>query len=379
MLPALNTPLGALESVEVWTFDVELFSPVEFAGGTHDVGRRAFVRVCTAEGEGFGEIGALEQPVGADPSLGAVLGALKDHWIPRLVAAASARDGQCPGSEAIALLGSNSPLDRVCAAGIEMAVLDAELRRSQRSLRQWLGVETSAVPFGGLLGLAPEHDLEATVRQGTALLEQGASRLRVKISPGNATSVIGVVRSAFPQVALQADANGSFTMAEANELIELDAFDLACVEEPLAGRDFATTAQLASQMSTPICLDESVQTPRHAADALRYEAAQVLCLKPARLGGLRQTLACQQIAERGGASWFMGGLFEAGLGRAYLGALAAREGARLVSDVASPSTYLRHDPCGLSSPSGGLQTLWDASGVGPWPTGTHGVMASWSR
>lgn len=378
MLPALDAPLGSLESIEVLSTAVTLKRPVGFAGGRHDTGRRIFIRVVTAHAEGFGEIGALDVPVGADPSLDQVVGALGSHWVDRLSSAALARHSQCPGSEAVALLGSNSSVDRVCVAGLEMAILDAELRLRGVSLASWLGVEASVIPYGGLVGLPDDDDLGVVVASASKLVEQGARRLRIKIRPGFAVEPVEALRAAFPSLALQADANGSFELDHVEELIALDAFGLHCIEEPLMGRDFASTAQLAQRVLTPLCLDESIQTSRHAADALRYEAARVLCLKPSRLGGLRQAITCQELASRQGASWFMGGFFEAGLGRAYLGALAGRNSGGLISDVVAPRRYLAHDPCDLPGPIDDAQPLWTAPGVGPWPSGPLEVVTGWS-
>ena len=379
MLSALESNLGELLAVEVYVTDVVLQDPVGFAGGTHKKGRRAFLRLLTTQGEGWGEFAALETPVGVDPSMEHLLGALGSLWLERLGEASLARQGACPGSEAIGLFGSSSPVDRACAAGIEMAVLDAELRVAGRSLASWLDVEVEAVPFGGLVGIPGDRSLDTVMTEAAALLDSGASRLRVKIQPGFAATPLGALREAVGDVVLQADANGSFTLDQADEIQRLDAFSMACIEEPLVGRDLAAMAQLARMISTPVCLDESIGTTRAATDALRYGAASVLCLKPGRLGGLRPTLAIQELATAQGGQWFMGGMFETGLGRSYLGALAARSGGGLISDVVAPGEYLEEDPCGLMRPRDGLQELWSAPGVGPWPAGGLTLVDSWSR
>ena len=377
MLSAIESDLGKLLALEVYVADVTLRDPLGFAGGTHQAGRRAFLRLVTAASEGWGEFAALEVPVGADPSMDSLLHALESLWLGRLGEAAASRGGACPGSEAIGLLGSTSPVDRACAAGIEMAVLDAELRAAETSLASWLQVASAEVPFGGLVGIPKDESLDSVVAEAEALLALGAGRLRVKIRPGFAVAPLGALRGRFAEVLLQADANGSFTLDQAEELRRLDEFSLTCIEEPLIGRDFAATAQLAARISTPLCLDESIGTTRAAADAFRYGAASVLCLKPGRLGGLRPTLAIQELALAKEAQWFMGGMFETGLGRAYLGALAARAGGGLVSDVVAPCEYLDEDPCGLPGPTNGLQGLWSAPGVGPWPSTGVTLVTDW--
>ena len=73
------------------------------------------------------------------------------------------------------------------------------------------------------------------------------------------------------------------------------------------------------------------------------------CLKPARLGGVRATRAAHAACAEAGVPAFVGGFFEAGLGRASNLALAARlsqDATGLVSDVGDPAEYLAVDPCG---------------------------------
>jgi o-succinylbenzoate synthase len=379
MLPALGQELGSLEAIEVATTTVAMESPIGFAAGTHARSRRAFVRICTSRAEGWGELVALEVPVGIDPSMEAALEALELRWIPRLVEASARRSDRCPGSEAVGLLGPSTAVDRVCAAALEMALLDAELRLAGRSLAGWLGTAEPSIPFGGVVGIPEDRRTDSVVEAAARELDRGAARIRSKVEPGFARPPLAALRSTWPSLALQADANGSFRTEQADELVGLDELSLACVEEPLVGRDLAATAQLARRMSTPICLDESIGSTRAAADALRYGAATVLCIKPARLGGLRAALQVHELAVAGGAGWFVGGMFEAGLGRAFLGALAARPGAPLASDVAAPSTYLVDDPCELVGPAGGRQPLWGGPGVGPWPVVRLDQRAAWSR
>jgi O-succinylbenzoate synthase len=152
-----------------------------------------------------------------------------------------------------------------------------------------------------------------------------------------------------------------------DELMSLEAFDLTCIEQPLSTSDLTATAALAEVLRTPICLDETITSLRSARDAIRYGACSVFCLKPSRLGGVRATLGILEMARAANMGVFMGGMFETGLGRAALGALAGHPGATLISDVAAPITYLESDPCSLKPPADSLQGLHREPGIGPWP------------
>jgi len=367
MLQLDAADLGSLQAVELWGTEVQLRTRTVAAHGTHDVLAKLYVRLVCSASEGWGEVGALVAPVGMDPSLAAVTRALEDLWSQRLVASAKARGGRCPESSALGLLGGSRVLDHVAAASLEMAVLDAELRSVGRSLAEHLEVQGRTVRFGGLVGIAEEGGSEDIVEWAASLLDQGASRLRVKINEADPVAPVVALRQAFPGVALHVDANGAFDARSIDLLRPLDELGLTCIEQPLAGRDLAAMASVAASFATPWCLDEAITSRRQARDAVRYGAAQALCIKPGRVGGLRTVLGVGVDAAVASVPAFIGGLFETGLGRAALGALAARPEFSLISDVGAPTTYLQEDPCELDGPAGALQPLWQAPGVGPWP------------
>ena len=80
--------------------------------------------------------------------------------------------------------------------------------------------------------------------------------------------------------------------------------------------------------------------------------AQVACLqhKPGRLGGLRATRLAHAACVAAGVPVFVGGFFEAGLGRASNLALAARlsqDATGLVGDLSDPASYLHDRPLRL--------------------------------
>jgi O-succinylbenzoate synthase len=367
MLQAHDRALGRLEAIELFGTEVQLRVPIGASHGRHDRLTKLYLRIATSAAEGWSEVAAIAAPVGTDPSSATVEAQLVERWLPRLAEAATARGGSCPESASASLLGSATPVDQVAGAAVEAALLDAELRLAETSLASWLGVAASSVPYGGLVGMPEDRRAESALEQAADLLGEGASRLRVKIEPGFSLAPLRAITDAFPGMPVQADANGSFRSEDIDELQALDGLGLTCLEEPLAGRDLASMSQLATRLATPLCLDESIVSRRSARDALRYGACQVLCVKPARVGGLRATRAIVEEAAASSGSCFMGGMFETGLGRAYLGALSALGGVDLVSDVAAPTTYLEEDPCGLDGPIGGRQDLWARPGAGPWP------------
>ncbi|HEY6472250.1 MAG TPA: enolase C-terminal domain-like protein, partial [Acidimicrobiales bacterium] len=203
-------------------------------------------------------------------------------------------------------------------------------------------------------------------------LDDGATRLRLKIEPGWDHEPVRAVRAAHPDLVIQVDANGSYraTDDDVAALARLAAFGVLCVEQPLPPADLVALAQLAEKLPLPICLDESLTTPRRVVDALRNGACAMACLKPGRLGGMRATRRAHAACAEAGVPAFVGGFFETGLGRSSNLALAARlsqDATGLVSDLGDPAGYLSVDPCGYPPVVDGWVRVPAQPGVGPAP------------
>ena len=140
---------------------------------------------------------------------------------------------------------------------------------------------------------------------------------------------------------------------------------LAWLEQPFAPGDWAQVATLAREVDVPIGLDESVTSLAELRAIGRAGAAQVVCIKPSRFG-IRGAIEARRVAAEFGMRSYVGGYFEAGLGRAVLAAIAAVR-SDLDGDVVAPSTYLTVDPCALAGPRDGRQPLHVTPGCGPAP------------
>ena len=146
--------------------------------------------------------------------------------------------------------------------------------------------------------------------------------MKLKIEPGNDLAHVAAVREAWPELALQVDANGAYTLEDAPHLARLDAFGLLLVEQPLASDDLLGHAALARRMATPLCLDESIVSVDSARTALHLGACSVVNLKPGRVGGYLEAVRIHDLCGEAGAGLWCGGMLETGIGRAANVALA---------------------------------------------------------
>lgn len=297
-------PAAVVRHLELRRVALRLRQPVRTAYGVEHDREIALVRVVTDEGEGWGECAALPEPTYHPEYVAGALHVLEHHLGPRLVGTAVDR----ADAAMAAVVGHH-----MAKAAVEMALLDARLHAAGRSLATELGATADAVAAGRTIGLA--DDLGAACSEAIAA---GYRHLKLKITPA---SDLSSLRSLPAGVTVSVDANGSFDPErDAAALDALDALGLASIEQPLAVERLDDHAALAARLRTPVTLDEDVVSVAAGVDAVRRGAAAAVAVKPGRLGGLRRALALGRAV--GGRAW-IGGMYEAGVGRAAILALAA--------------------------------------------------------
>jgi o-succinylbenzoate synthase len=365
----------SIDEVQLVVLDLGL-GPIEGSLGVFDRRPVVLVHVVTGDGEGWGECGALDEAAGGDPAARTVEQLLETVGIPRLMAVAQNRDGALDPSAVPQLFGSGAP-DRMMAATLEMAVLDAALRVAGVSLSTSIGVTRARVEVGALAGIPEGRRLDPLLDAVAVAAALGSRRLRVKIAPGWDVEPLRAIRQRFPDLDLQADANGAYRLGartgpidrddDARRLVLLDDLGLTCIEQPLPAPDLAAHVELRGLIATPIALDESLSSPRHVDQALRYGACEIACLKPARLGGVLAARRAHDLCLAAGVAAFVGGLFETGLARGANAAIAGLPGFTLPGDLSAPASYLSLDPFGYPPVVDGLVAVRTEPGVGPAP------------
>ncbi len=366
-----------LVGVEVLIAPLRLREPTKSAGRTHHDRTTLFLRVVTDAGMGWGECAAYPGARWPDPTVSAVEPEVVDHVLGRLVAACP--NGELPAAGRVAsVLRAASVAEQAVIAAVEMAVLDAELQMTGQSTASWLDVSRAQVGSAAMVGIPERRDVDALVDRVGAAIEAGARRIRLKIEPGWERGPLEAVRDRFGDVALAADANGSFAPDRTPMLAGLDDLELVCLEQPFPPVDLAAHRVLAETMATPIALDESLWSPARVDEALAERAFRVACLKPGRLGGVVATLAAASACANAGAGCFVGGLFDSGLSRSLNAAIAGRAEFTLDGDLGDPDGYLESNPFAFLDTAGGLTTLSQLPGIGAVPR-TELIGDDWGR
>jgi O-succinylbenzoate synthase len=226
-------------------------------------------------------------------------------------------------------------------AGLELALWDLRGKQEGRSLHELLGGVRAAVQVGVSVGI--QASPQALVETVAGYLADGYGRIKIKIKPGRDVEETTAVRKAFPDIRLQVDANSAYTLGSARALHPLDDLCLLLIEQPLAEDDLWDHSRLQARFRTPICLDESILSPRHARQALEMGACRVINIKPGRVGGLTQAVAIHDLCHQQGIPVWCGGMLETGVGRAANLALASLPGFTLPGDISASDRYYAQD------------------------------------
>lgn len=321
---------------ELRRISMPLVAPFRTSFGIETERDVLLVRAATSDTDGWGECVAMSEPLYSSEYVDAAADVMRRFLAPPLLAADDLHPHQ------VARLVRHVKGHRMAKAAMETAVLDAWLRTSGESFAAYLGAVRDRVPAGVSVGIM--NSLPELLDAVAEFLRQGYLRIKLKIEPGWDVAPVRAVRERFGgDVLIQVDANAAYSLADAATLTRLDEFDLLLIEQPFAEDDLRQHAELARRLRTPVCLDESIVSAKAAADAIALGAAQVINIKPGRVGGYLESRRIHDLCQAHGVAVWCGGMLETGLGRAANVALAALPGFTLPGDTSASDRYYARD------------------------------------
>ena len=325
-----------LQGLELRRIGLDLVVPFRTSFGVEDHRDVLLLRVITDAGDGWGECVAMSEPAYSAEFVDGAELVIRDHFWPVLAAADSVTAAN------IAPLLDRFAGHPMAKAALEMAVLDAELRATGTGLHACFGGVRDRVPSGVSVGIFPTIDELLAQVQG--YVDDGYARIKLKVEPGSDIEPVRLVRELIgPDLGLQVDANTAYRRTDIQHLCRLDEFDLLLIEQPLPDDDLLGHAQLAQASSTPVCLDESIVSVRTAIDAIELGAAEIINIKPGRVGGYLAARRIHDLCLDRGVPVWCGGMVETGIGRAANTALAALPGFTLPGDISAASRFYARD------------------------------------
>jgi O-succinylbenzoate synthase len=325
-----------LQGLELRRIALDLVTPFRTSFGTEVHRDILLLRVSTDVGDGWGECVAAIDPRYSSEFVNAAELVIKEWFWPAVRA-----KGDIGASDVAHILHpfKGHPMSK---AVIEMALLDAELRANDTNLHGYFGGQRDLIPSGVSVGIFDSLDVLLDQVQG--YLDDGYARIKLKIEPGWDLEPVRLVRELIgPDMMLQVDANTAYGRTDIEHLCRLDQFDLLLIEQPLPEDDVLGHAQLARASSTPVCLDESIVSLQTAVDAIELGAAEIINIKPGRVGGYLEARRIHEMCVERGIPVWCGGMVETGIGRAANAALAALPGFTLPGDISASARFYTRD------------------------------------
>jgi len=324
-----------INSITLHHLRMPLVAPFETSFG-REIERECVLISVNADGlTGYGECVATRDPGYNYETAVTAIHIIKDFIAP-LIIGKDIKDADDFQNRVSGIRGHN-----LAKAGVEMALWDLLGKRSGKSLKEMFGGVRDKVSVGVSVGL--QESPEVLVRTVRGYVESGYARIKIKIKPGRDVGDASAVRKEFPVIRLQVDANSAFTLESAQSLKPLDDLNLLLIEQPLFEDDIWDHHKLQQQFRTPICLDESIVSPRHARYALEMNACKIINIKAGRVGGLSQALEVHNLCFAQNIPVWCGGMLETGVGRASNIALASLPGFTLPGDISASDRYYHRD------------------------------------
>ena len=330
-----SAELSPIDSFELREIRLPLVSPFETSLGVEREKQALLVFLRKGEITGYGECVAGIDPWFNEETIASAKYIIQTYLAPILF-------GQhMTTPSAFIALTKGIRGNNMAVACVEMALWDVLGKMEDTSLSKLLGGKKEEVEVG--VGVGLQSSPAKLVGAVDSYLKEGYGRIKVKIKPSYDVEYVRAIRKAFPDIKLQVDANSAYTLDDAKHLKRLDEFNLLLIEQPLGHDDLVDHARLQKELSTPLCLDESIRAPEDARKALEIGACKIINIKAGRVRGLQRSKEIRELCMKLRVPAWCGGMLETGIGRAFNVALASLPGFTLPGDTSASKRYFKRD------------------------------------
>jgi O-succinylbenzoate synthase len=329
----LEEPLGGIERIELLTVRLPFIAPFGTSVATWSCKEALLVRLEDQGLAAWGECVADPDPYYASETTTSAGHIIREFLLPELklettLAGLLERFRRVRGNE-------------MAKAALENALLDLLAKRRGLPLHALLGFPAKRIMSGISIGL--QEDVPTLLAKVEEAVGSGYHRVKMKIGRGRDVDWVRAVRNRFPGIALMADANGDYTLADTAHLARLDEFKLTMIEQPLSYHDIYQHSLLQARLRTALCLDESIHGCDDAEAAIALRSCRVINIKQGRVGGLLAAVKMAGLCAAHGIPAWSGGMDETGIGRALNIQLQSAPGFALPGDTSETRRYFHED------------------------------------
>jgi len=350
-----------IDRIEVYHVAMPLIYPFRTAFGNDECIESVLVKMVSDEDYGWGEGSPLQAPAYSPEWAGGVFVMVRDWLAPRII-------GQDVGSgEELQRALSGVKGNYFAKAALDTAWWDLHARIQRRPLWELLGGYTPEVQVGADFGVM--ETLDGLLAEIARAQEAKFARVKLKYRPGWELDMISAVRQEFPDVVFHVDCNSAYTLDDIPMFRELDQYNLAMIEQPLAHDDLLDHSRLQRELETAVCLDESIVSLDKARKAIELEACRWVNIKVGRVGGLTNAVAIHDLCLEAGVPCWVGGMLESAVGQSHSLALATLPNFKYPADIFPTSRFYRQDLAepGISLSGPSQITATDRPGIGCAP------------
>ncbi len=231
-----------------------------------------------------------------------VIALLKDHLLPKLINRDSAMVEQIWRdllmSTHATSVGAVTSLALAC---IDTALWDLKCKRIGEPLYKVAGGSKDKIQLytteGGWLHLSTEQ----LIADALEVKEKGflGSKVKVGLSPQEDFLRLEALRAAVgPDYIIKVDCNQALTLSEAKQRANLfEKLNIGWIEEPFLAHDIGSHADLNRSTSIPVAVGESIYSIHHFKEYLQHNAAEIIQVDVARIGGITPWLKVAHMAE----------------------------------------------------------------------------------
>ncbi|MGD9126577.1 MAG: enolase C-terminal domain-like protein [Planctomycetia bacterium] len=304
-----------IDAVELYY--VELPLKQDFPGNSDATLQTVLVRLDSGPHSGWGEASPGNAPRRNGEWAGGVFQTLKTWFAPAIL-------GQrIDTGEALQEHLEPFRGNAFAKSALDIAWWDLASRIDEKPLHETIGANRDSVPLG--LSFDREDSTEAFLARIKKALDDGYSRIELKFRPGWEIDMLRFVRSEVEIPHLHIDCEAGLRLDHLDIFHRLDDFFLTMIKQPLAADDLVGHAMLAEEITTPICLDDSITTLQQAEMAAELKSCQTINLKLGRLGGITPALTIADFCQEAQLDCYVGTDLQSAIGQRAGLALAARD------------------------------------------------------
>ncbi|WP_026021906.1 o-succinylbenzoate synthase [Bacillus timonensis] len=324
-----------VKKVTLHLIEQNLLAPFVTSTGKVDTRESILVEAEDVDGVvGWGEVVAFSSPWYTEETIKTCWHVLEDFLVPRMLTQEYEHPEQLQNDFQIV------KRNKMAKASIDMAIWDLYSKKQGISLSEAIGGTRNFIDSGVVVSI---DSIDRMLRKIEEHVESGYKRIKIKIKPGQDYELLAQIRHKFPTLPLMVDANSAYTLQDTKKLKALDEFHLMMIEQPLAEDDIFDHAALQKELTTPVCLDESITSSEDARKAVEMGSCKVINIKIGRVGGITEAIRIHDICRSHQIPVWCGGMLETGISRAHNIALASLPNFTIPGDISASSRYWSRD------------------------------------